>query len=45
MIRTTGDIIALYPPRIIDKAQTDRTYETLRDLRENSNDTRQFEKE
>ena len=35
LIRTTGDIIALSPPLIIDKAQIDRIFETLRDVLNN----------
>jgi beta-alanine--pyruvate transaminase len=30
MIRTTGDIIALSPPLIIEKAQIDELFDTLR---------------
>ena len=32
MIRVTGDIIALSPPLIIEKAQIDELFETLRDV-------------
>ena len=32
LIRTTGDIIALSPPLIIEKAQIDTIVETLRDV-------------
>jgi beta-alanine--pyruvate transaminase len=32
LIRTTGDIIALSPPFIIEKAQIDQIFETLRDI-------------
>lgn len=32
LIRTTGDIIALSPPLIIEKAQIDRIGETLADV-------------
>jgi beta-alanine--pyruvate transaminase len=32
MIRTTGDIIALSPPLIIDKAEIDRIFTTIRDV-------------
>ena len=32
MIRVTGDIIALSPPLIIEKAQIDEIFETLRDV-------------
>ncbi|MBE7636471.1 aminotransferase class III-fold pyridoxal phosphate-dependent enzyme [Sneathiella sp. P13V-1] len=32
LIRTTGDIIALSPPLIIDKPQIDQIFETLRDV-------------
>jgi beta-alanine--pyruvate transaminase len=32
LVRTTGDIIALSPPFIIEKAQIDRVFETLRDV-------------
>jgi beta-alanine--pyruvate transaminase len=31
LVRTTGDIIALSPPFIIEKSQIDRIFETLRD--------------
>ena len=31
LIRTTGDIIALSPPLIIEEAQVDRLFETLSD--------------
>jgi beta-alanine--pyruvate transaminase len=30
MIRTTGDIIALSPPLIIEKTQIDELFDTLR---------------
>ncbi len=29
LIRTTGDVIALSPPLIVEKAQIDRIFETL----------------
>jgi beta-alanine--pyruvate transaminase len=32
LIRTTGDIIALSPPLIIEKAQIDQLFGTLRDV-------------
>ncbi len=32
LIRTTGDTIALSPPLIIEKAQIDRIFETIRDI-------------
>jgi beta-alanine--pyruvate transaminase len=32
LIRTTGDIIALSPPFIIEKAQIDQIFETLREI-------------
>jgi len=35
LIRTTGDIIALSPPLIIEKAHIDRVFETLRDVLKN----------
>ncbi|MCW5624630.1 MAG: aminotransferase class III-fold pyridoxal phosphate-dependent enzyme, partial [Burkholderiales bacterium] len=32
LIRTTGDTIALSPPLIIEKAQIDRIFDTIRDI-------------
>jgi beta-alanine--pyruvate transaminase len=32
LIRTTGDTIALSPPLIIEKAQIDRIFETIREV-------------
>jgi beta-alanine--pyruvate transaminase len=32
MIRTTGDIIALSPPLIIEKAEIDRIFTTIREV-------------
>ena len=36
LIRTTGDIIALSPPLIIEKPQIDQIFETLRDVLNNN---------
>jgi beta-alanine--pyruvate transaminase len=35
LIRTTGDIIALSPPLVIEKHEIDRLFETIRDVLEN----------
>ena len=32
MIRTTGDIIALSPPLIIEKAEIDQIFTTIREV-------------
>jgi beta-alanine--pyruvate transaminase len=35
MIRTTGDIIALSPPLIIEKSEIDQIFDTLGDVLKN----------